>query len=786
MHLTKDLKIRKELINIHSIANVVNYMIKDLIFYYDNKKIVKENDLNLSISLNHSYSINLREIQYNVKLNSFMLYDILNSLLCCYSSKMENIKTHLIIENTYNDYEILVDEIIINQIVINFLSNSVKFSRKGHIYILNKFVKIKKNLKKKYFLKISIIDTGIGINENNLKYLFKKGNEINNDYNSQGSELGLSICLSLTKISNLKIEYFSKENIGSIFSILIPVKKLKNKYRNEKNLNNKFNNSILYENRENILKKSKSQEYFGNLLNNNENKDNEKNNPIRIDLSKTIISNSNIYTNMNKRLLEKFEFVEPDIQFKRKENIINKEKEIEKTYLEFIKDDLKIFELVKNIRKSKSKNLSEVNYQKFDYYPSNDSYIWKYNYIESESKNNDSKVLNESVFSESNIYNINNINNSNTYFSNQIIKDDNNFINNNLNLNLNVLEYKICKAYNLSIINDEINIYENEKVDYSKNSNENYYIDIIENLESNCLTKTISSRRSEIENSLNSSSKSIFSSSYDDQEIKNNEEKDIKYDSFGPKILNEPILPKRKRNSIINNYNSNSKDFDDNLNFTKNNDVNIGIEDNMVFKYSDRNISDESSRKKSLFEKDKNSEIEVCLSSKSKIKSKLSNKEKKEIQSDRFSINSKSFDDSFVFLVIEDNVNIRNMQVNLLKTVLDSMIKTKNKNFEYKILSGEDGIDTLKYVIDPLLSSRIKTIFTDENMLFMNGSESIKIIRNLQKLSKISNFNICTVTAFEDKDTSKEIKFIGVDRVVKKPLSRNQLEEYFLEFPFLD
>jgi response regulator RpfG family c-di-GMP phosphodiesterase len=113
------------------------------------------------------------------------------------------------------------------------------------------------------------------------------------------------------------------------------------------------------------------------------------------------------------------------------------------------------------------------------------------------------------------------------------------------------------------------------------------------------------------------------------------------------------------------------------------------------------------------------------------------------------------------------------------------MKKTDNMDFEYTILLGEDGIDALKFVIDPLLSSRIKGIFTDENMEFMNGSESIRIIRNLQRMKKISYFNICTITAFEDKETAMGIKFTGVDEILKKPLKKLQLEDYFVRFPFL-
>ena len=256
-----------------------------------------------------------------------------------------------------------------------------------------------------------------------------------------------------------------------------------------------------------------------------------------------------------------------------------------------------------------------------------------------------------------------------------------------------------------------------------------------------------------------------------------------------------------------------------NNNFTQQintNVANVNKVEIKIDKYNEKDKFNESisssSRKLSKFEKDKKEnnldikfceycrkiECECCKNSNNN-KSLLSVEEKILIPSvRRRSCNrlnskrsknsiskSKSYDDSFVFLIIEDNVNISSIQKNLLKITLDKMKKTQKLEFDYTIIVGEDGIDALKFVIDPLLSSRIKGIFTDENMEFMNGSESIKIIRNLQKLNKISYFNICTVTAFEDKATANVIKFMGVDEILKKPLSKSQLEEYFVKYPFI-
>ena len=76
---------------------------------------MNNHNAHIKIENNLNYlSISVKEISYNPNLNAFMLFDTLNALLGCYSSKMKYIKSHLIIDNTFKNYEINIDEIIIN------------------------------------------------------------------------------------------------------------------------------------------------------------------------------------------------------------------------------------------------------------------------------------------------------------------------------------------------------------------------------------------------------------------------------------------------------------------------------------------------------------------------------------------------------------------------------------------------------------------------------------------------------------------------------------------------
>lgn len=135
--------------------------------------------------------------------------------------------------------------------------------------------------------------------------------------------------------------------------------------------------------------------------------------------------------------------------------------------------------------------------------------------------------------------------------------------------------------------------------------------------------------------------------------------------------------------------------------------------------------------------------------------------------------------------MIDDNLHIRNSEKNLLNVFLKNWKKNnQNSKLNFDIIDGGDGIDALKLAIDPILSSRIKGIFIDENMEYMNGSEAIKIIRKLQSLNKIPKFNIATVTAFEDAVTKGSIMQAGVDQIYPKPFSKNHLSDFFNKFPF--
>jgi len=117
-------------------------------------------------------------------------------------------KKNIVIENALSDDElVLVDEVLVDKILRNLLTNAIKFTFFGGKIILSSFVN-------KNFLEISISDSGLGIDSQNLDKIFriesrfsKHGTE-----NETGTGLGLILCKEF--LEKLGGEIWIKSEVG--------------------------------------------------------------------------------------------------------------------------------------------------------------------------------------------------------------------------------------------------------------------------------------------------------------------------------------------------------------------------------------------------------------------------------------------------------------------------------------------------------------------------------------------------------------------------------------------
>lgn len=108
---------------------------------------------------------------------------------------------------------VFTDQKILRNVLINLLSNAIKYSEKD--IILSAKVSMGE-------ITIQVKDKGIGIGEEEQKYVFTRFFRAENTTNIPGTGLGLSIVKGYMELLEGNIEFKSKKNKGSTFTLIIP------------------------------------------------------------------------------------------------------------------------------------------------------------------------------------------------------------------------------------------------------------------------------------------------------------------------------------------------------------------------------------------------------------------------------------------------------------------------------------------------------------------------------------------------------------------------------------
>ncbi len=119
--------------------------------------------------------------------------------------------------------KLLGDELRIKQILTNLLSNAVKYTKEGSVTLKVYFEWIDSET---VMLHFAVIDTGVGIKEEDLSQLFAsfKRLELNKNRNVEGTGLGLNIVKKLVDSMQGTISVESEYGKGSTFTVSIPQK----------------------------------------------------------------------------------------------------------------------------------------------------------------------------------------------------------------------------------------------------------------------------------------------------------------------------------------------------------------------------------------------------------------------------------------------------------------------------------------------------------------------------------------------------------------------------------
>jgi len=157
----------------------------------------------------------------------FHLKASLSSMLHLFETKIQEKNLQLVKEYDSKIPEMLIgDPVRLHQIILNLVSNAVKFTTKGEITVS---VRLLNEDEEKTTIEFAVTDTGIGIAENKTENIFENFQQANIDTSRLygGTGLGLAIVKQLVERQGGSIHVKSKINEGSTFSFRLSFQKTK-------------------------------------------------------------------------------------------------------------------------------------------------------------------------------------------------------------------------------------------------------------------------------------------------------------------------------------------------------------------------------------------------------------------------------------------------------------------------------------------------------------------------------------------------------------------------------
>ncbi|MBU3111120.1 sensor histidine kinase [Clostridium lacusfryxellense] len=155
---------------------------------------------------------------YELNLQNCNIVNIVESVALSVSEYIKTKSIELIFDTDIEECIISCDPEKIERVILNLLSNSIKFTKPGGSMTVNMYDKGENII-------ISIKDTGIGIPNDKLDIIFDRFRQVDRSLTrkQEGSGIGLSIVKSLVELHGGQISVTSEYGKGTEFIIILPV-----------------------------------------------------------------------------------------------------------------------------------------------------------------------------------------------------------------------------------------------------------------------------------------------------------------------------------------------------------------------------------------------------------------------------------------------------------------------------------------------------------------------------------------------------------------------------------
>lgn len=178
----------------------------------------KTNQLeNMIDSLISFTKMNSSEIRQSMKTQS--ITDFINEIIREEYTTGEVFKRNIITDVKFDrNVDVPFDSLLARRVFENLFNNALRYTNNGDSITLTSY-----NTENTVVYKIS--DTGIGIDEKDLKNIFNMFYRGTNSRREEGMGIGLSVVQNIIETHGWKISVDSKKNVGTTFTIIIPIEK---------------------------------------------------------------------------------------------------------------------------------------------------------------------------------------------------------------------------------------------------------------------------------------------------------------------------------------------------------------------------------------------------------------------------------------------------------------------------------------------------------------------------------------------------------------------------------
>lgn len=186
-------------------------------------QIMKQNKNRLLKLVNNLIDINKIDAGFqSIRKKNLVITEIIENIVFSVTDLAKSEQIEMIFEQKCGPVVTACDADKMERIMLNLLSNAIKFTPKGG--------RIQTTLWQqdgKFF--VSVEDTGIGIEKENIHYIFDRFSQVEEVFTrkNEGSGIGLSLVKALVRMHGGAIEVSSEVGKGSRFTFSIPVELLK-------------------------------------------------------------------------------------------------------------------------------------------------------------------------------------------------------------------------------------------------------------------------------------------------------------------------------------------------------------------------------------------------------------------------------------------------------------------------------------------------------------------------------------------------------------------------------